>query len=104
MGVTFPGQILAYFSNITRPQPSKVKSVYRTIISQDLTFGLVLRSRTTHVCQPIEKARKEEQADESGFLYDADPSSRKGLAALAEGRPRGLPAGRRTRIYRGLCR
>ena len=38
--------------------------------------------------------------DEFGILYHADASSRQGLAAVAERRPRSLPAGRRVGVYR----
>src|SRR5437016_6716981 len=53
------------------------------------------------VCSALERTLRE-RSDESGFLHDADPSPREGLAAVVERRPRSLSAGRRIGAYGGL--
>src|SRR4051812_48033123 len=62
---------------IRRRRPLKVKFVYRTIISDDWACGLVIMASAT---------RKPRQggSNESGVLYDADSSTRQGLAAVPE--------------------
>ena len=98
-----PGRILAYFAGIRGRRPAKVKFVYRTIISADSTFGLVISSSTTHGSAQRDRP-KAGAGNEPGFFHDADPSSRQGLAAVPQARSRSFPPGRRTRIYRSLCR
>ena len=69
------------------------------------TFGLVImRSRRARVRYSSKIWSQGGARHESGFLHDADPSSRQGLAAIPERRSRSFPAGRRTRVYRSLCR
>ena len=99
-----PGRNLGVFFGIRRRRPLKVKFVYRTIISDDSTFGLVIMSQTRAVRCAAKSAPGRSADHESGFLYHADPSARQGLAAIAARRSRSLPAGRRTRVHRGLCR
>ena len=99
-----PGRIFGvFFSRLEGAVQRNVKFVYRTIISGHSTFGRVMISRTTRHVRCMDRAGRG-AGDESGFLYHADPSSRQGLAALAEGGPRSFPARRRTGLQRSLCR
>src|SRR6266436_3912691 len=67
MDVTLPGPILCVFW-IRRLRPSKVKFVYRTIISGDATFGLVLRKLTTHGQHLRDEEFGETEAMKLGFF------------------------------------
>src|SRR3984885_13703954 len=93
-----------HFRAIRRRRLSKVKLVYRPIISKDSTFGLVIMRSNTLGSVLIRIRSQKGARDESGFLHDADPSPRQGLAAVPPRRPRSVPAGRSTGVYRSLCR
>src|SRR5450759_510735 len=57
-----------YFLKIRRRCPPKVKFVYRTIISDHSTFGLVIISRTTHGRFSSKSAPGEELVMNLGFF------------------------------------
>src|SRR5438046_823652 len=96
MDVTSPAGYFAFFQ-LEGGDGQRSSFVYRTIISGRATFGLVLRKLTTHGQSPQDRGRGG-GGNEAGFLYDADPSPRQGLAALAPGRPRSVPARRRVGV------
>src|SRR6202166_4212322 len=67
MDVTSPAGSGIFFG-IRRRCPPKVKVVYRTIISDDSTFGLVIMSRNAHRSALTKIGSREEQAMNLGFF------------------------------------
>ena len=93
-----------FFRRLEGARPSKVKFVYRTIISQHSTFGHVIISRTAHDPRASRDGPGRSRPMNLGFFTMPIHPARQGLAAVVAGRPRGLSAGRRAWLHRGLCR
>ena len=99
-GVTSPANYRAFFAGLDG-ETAKGQVCYRMIISTLSLFSM----RSNDARSVPNKSLPWGRADhEAWVLYDADSSSRQGLAAVAQGGPRGFPAGRRTRLHRSLCR